>query len=270
MVTVHDIRQVVHGLGLAGKPLCVHSSLRSFGLVDGGATTVVAGLLDVGCTVVMPSFCNHFTIAPPEDMRPARNGWDYACDRNWPGSGRPPYTTGTNLIDRDMGAIPSTILAHPQRVRGNHPIDSFAALGPMAHDLIDQQTPVDVYAPLRALAERGGYVVLMGVGLDRMTALHLAEQMAGRKLLRRWALGPDGNPLMVATGSCSNGFPRLDDTLSPVDTCVNVGSSSWRIFPLREALDLAAGAIRANPEITRCADPSCIRCEDSIAGGPIL
>jgi len=56
-----------------------------------------------------------------------------------------------------------------------------------------------VFKPLRALSETGGYVVLMGVGLEAMTLIHLAEQMAGRNRFRRWANGPDGRPMEVAT-----------------------------------------------------------------------
>jgi hypothetical protein len=32
----------------------------------------------------------------------------------------------------------------------------------------------------------------------------------------------------------------------------------------------AADAIRASPDVTRCDDAECVRCQDGIAGGPIL
>jgi hypothetical protein len=41
------------------------------------------------------------------------------------------------------------------------------------------------------------------------------------------------------------------------------------MFPARPALDLAAAAIRAEPTITHCPDPTCLECADAIAGGPI-
>ncbi len=47
-VTRADVRAGIRRLGLAGLPLCVHSSLRSFGWVDGGPGTVISGLLDEG------------------------------------------------------------------------------------------------------------------------------------------------------------------------------------------------------------------------------
>jgi hypothetical protein len=34
-------------------------------------------------------------------------------------------------------------------------------------------------------------------------------------------------------------------------------------------VELAAAAIRDRPDITRCARPSCERCEDALLGGPV-
>lgn len=269
-ITVSDIQQAVRQLGLAGKPLCVHSSLRSFGRVEDGAQTVIDGLLADGCTILVPAFSGYFAIAPPEGMRPERNGWDYAVNWALPKSTRRCYTPDTELIDDDMGTIPAAVVAQPARRRGNHPLNSFAALGPLAGDLVRAQSPLNVYAPLRQLSERGGYVVLMGVGLDRMTALHLAEQNAGRTLFRRWSDDLDGKPMMVAIGSCSNGFPKLDGVLAQFERQIVVGESLWRVFPLRAVLAAAEQAMLDDPEITRCDDPDCERCDDAIAGGPIV
>lgn len=270
-VTRADIQAAVRRLGLQDTPLCVHSSLRSFGRVDGGENAVIDGLLAEGCAVLVPSFSSYFAIAPPEGMRLARNGWDYSVNWALPKSTRLRYTPDAGLIDSDdMGAVPVAVVSNRERLRGNHPLNSFAALGTMAGELIRDQSPLDVYAPLRKLADLGGYVVLMGVGLDRMTALHLAEQKAGRTLFRRWSDDPEGNPMMVAIGSCSDGFPNLDSVLAPLERQTVVGESLWRVFPLRETLAVAEKAMRDNPEITRCDDPDCERCDDAIAGGPIL
>lgn len=40
-VTMKDIRQAIRMLDLADQPLCVHSSLRSFGRVEAGAQTIL-------------------------------------------------------------------------------------------------------------------------------------------------------------------------------------------------------------------------------------
>jgi aminoglycoside N3'-acetyltransferase len=269
-VEIGEIRAAVVELGLGGMPLCVHSSLRSFGWVDGGADTVIDGLLAEGCTVMVPAFTQHYVLPPDEvAMRPARNAWEYEEEHDAPGVGRV-YSPDTTEIEGDLGTLPRTVVRREGRVRGGNPLNSFAAVGPLAHELIDGQAAMDVYAPLRALAGLGGSVVMMGVGLTSMTLIHLAEQEAGRALFVRWANGADGDVVMVEVGSCSDGFRRLEPALQPIERRVNVGESVWRVFPAGEAVQRAAAAIRAEPGITRCANESCTRCRDGVAGGPIL
>ena len=103
-----------------------------------------------------------------------------------------------------------------------------------------------------------------------MTLLHFAEEMAGRTLFRRWANDATGRPTMVEVGSCGRGFPNLAAVLDPVAKIHSVGESTWRVYPVKETLALAAQAIREDPTITRCPHDDCGRCRDAIAGGPIL
>jgi len=271
MVTVKDIRSATRDLALSGRPLCVHSSLRSFGWVEGGASAVVEALLAEGCTVMVPTFSCGFAVPPPPDLRPARNGWDYdTCTSSTDGIERI-YRPDTNEVDQEsMGAVPATVVGMPGRIRGNNALSSFTAIGPLSEDLMSSQAPLDLCAPFRALAEAGGSVVLMGVGLVRMTLLHLAEKMAGRNQFRRWSNGRDGRPMAVETGGCSDGFDKFETILSPLRTQRTVGESVWRVFPAKEVLQTAADAIRRDPHLTHCGDLECGRCEDSVRGGPIL
>lgn len=219
MVSIADIRQVARDLGLSSHPLCIHASFRAFGgVVEGGPATVVDGLLDEGCTVMVPTF-----------------------------RGKLP-------------AIPSVIFGKPDKVRGDHPICSFTAVGPLAHDLIDGQSPMDVFAPLRALVQLGGLVVLMGVGFDKMTLLHLAEQIAGRRLFYQ-----EG----IQTGGCSRGFVNLALFLNPLCWKGEVGRCLWTVFPAQTTLMRAKQVIEDNPMITHCGDENCWRCNMAVKGGPI-
>jgi aminoglycoside 3-N-acetyltransferase len=266
--TSADVTHAVRELGLSGKPLCIHSSLRSFGPVVGGADAVIDGLLDAGGTVLVPTFSDMFDIPPPPDLRPERNGWNYAAPCDAPEAKRS-YTPATNEVNAGMGAIPKALLSRAGRQRGNHALNSFAALGPDADELIAGQAPRDVYAPLRALVERDGWVVLMGVGLTRMTLLHLAELTAGRSLFLRWANDRDGQPMYVEIGSCSEGFDVFEPALAPLAREVRVGDSRWRAFPAGAVIDAAASAIRENPAMTHCGRPGCNVCPDAVRGGPV-
>lgn len=210
-----------------------------------------------------------FGVMPPPDLRPERNGSDYN-DPDWkPAGGDRVFDPSLNDVDESLGTLPRVLLRRPDRVRGNHPIASFAAVGPHAGRLLAKQAPLRVYAPLEALVRLGGNVLMMGVGLTRMTLIHLAEKRSGRTLFRRWANGPDGKPMMVEAGSCSEGFGNLEPALRPVRRTVVVGGSQWQIYPAGPALRIATHAIRRNQRITHCGE-DCVRCDDATAGGPVL
>ena len=274
-VAKRDVYAAAHTLGLSGRPLCVHVSLRSFGWVAGGAPTVIAGLLAAGCTLLVPTFSwETYAVAPLPHQRLAQNGtspgYYETSQHTLPGAARI-YTPDAPDIDRaDMGAIPAAVLAMPESVRGNHPLCSFAAVGPLADKLVALQQPLQVFAPLRALAETGGSVVLMGVGLTELTLIHLAEQLAGRNLFRRWANGSDGQPMAVEVGGCSDGFGKFEPILAPVMQSTVVGQSEWRVYPALETLKRLAQAIRNDPMMTHCGRTDCTRCDDAVLGGPIL
>jgi aminoglycoside 3-N-acetyltransferase len=271
-VTSGSIKQAIDALRLAGRPVGIHASLRSFGWVAGGPATVVEAFLSAGCTVLVPAFTSSFGAPPPAGWFLAQNACelaeeDVADPLDGPGRG---YTPDVPDVDENMGAIPAAVLAMPGRRRGDHPSGSFAAVGPLAGALIDGQSPLDQYAPLRALAALDGAVVLMGLGLRKMTLLHLAEAMAGRRAFRRWARGSDGRPIEVETGSCSKGFPNLEAVLRPLAQAIDVGHSHWSVYPAAATLDAAAAAIAAAPGITHCGGAGCRRCDDAVRGGPLV
>lgn len=266
-VSVDDIESAVRALDLDGSPICVHSSLRSFGHVEGGADAVVDGFLAAGSTLLVPSFTPH-RVPAPAGRRYPRNGTDYDAPpgEDWIDE---PYTSGTTLVGPRMGTIPRAVAGRPGRSRSAHPQNSFCAIGPLAEELTSGQEPLRPYVPFERLIERDGAVLLIGVGLDRMTLIHLAEVRAGRELFRRWAPAPDGGSIECRCGGCSTGFGALGPVLRPAERRAQVGRSPWRAFDAARALELAVGAIRREPDITRC-HPTCERCRDAIAGGPIV
>ena len=269
VVTGQDLKQALRSLGLSGRVVCLHSSLRSFGHLEDGAATVIRTFLDEKCTLLVPTFSSAFKVAPPPHLQFKRNGWDYSAARPRHGSNRI-YTPESFDIDREMGAIPAAVVTWPGHVRGNHPLDSLTAVGPHATELIAQQASLDVYAPLRALVRLKGVVILMGVGLERLTLLHLAEQEAGRTMFRRWANDERGRPMAVEVGGCSEGFGRLEPHLGDLMRKITVGHSNWMLFEADQVLARATAAIGADPDITHCNHAECKRCNDAIKGGPML
>lgn len=273
MILADDLAKAVDELVPANRPLMLHASLRSFAApIAGGADTLLDVLLMRGRTVLVPAFTEpQFGLAAaPATLRPARNGIDYTTLLAVPPQQEGTvYATDCGLINSGLGVFPATLISRASAVRGGHPLNSFAALGPHADALIAAQSPTDVYGPIRELAARAGLVLLIGVGLNRMTALHLAEQQSGRRLFLRWARSTDGQISMFEVGSCSNGFSRLEPVLRPYARTAIIGASQWQAYPARQIIDAATLAISEDQSIPHCDDNDCLRCRDSIAGGPL-
>jgi aminoglycoside 3-N-acetyltransferase len=257
-------------LGLSHRPVCIHASLRSFGHVAGGANSVVQAFLHEHCTLLVPSHSWNFAVTPSPDQWLPCNGWNYDVYAGPNAGNQKIFTSATTDIDKDMGAIAAAVVAHPAYVRGNHPLCSFSAVGPLALVLVKDQHPTDMYAPLEALAEMGGFVVLMGVDLRSLTLLHAAEKAAGRTMFHRWANDTQGCPMAVEVGGCSEGFNVFEPLLRPAMGTTIVGTSVWRVIAAQPALAIATAVIRAQPSITHCGVAACERCHDAVAGGPLF
>jgi aminoglycoside 3-N-acetyltransferase len=268
-IGLNELDYAIRWNGLSGAVICLHSSLKSFGRVEGGAETVLQAFLQNGCTLLVPAFTYDCEVPIPEGHHLARNAYnphDVSSYEDALG-----YDPSSDLISPEMGQIPARLLALPGHLRGAHPLNSFAALGPRAEALIRAQAALNVYGPYKVAFEReNAFLVLAGVDLTSATPLHYAEERAGRRLFRRWAKLADGSIIETEVGSCSDGFNRLLAPLHPLETQARVGQSLWRIYPLRPFIETASAVIRRDPEITRCIDPFCQRCADAIAGGPLL
>lgn len=272
MILASQLNRALDQLVRPASVLMVHASLRSFGEpIDGGADALLDALLARDRTVLVPAFTEpQFTVAAPTAMRPDCNGIDYATqDALSSTSASAIYTVDCRLINTGLGVLPATVLNRAGAVRGEHPLNSFAALGPLANELIARQSAADVYGPVQELVARDGVILLIGVGLNRMTAVHLAEQQSGRRLFLRWARGTDGQVGMFEVGSCSEGFPRLEPILDAYARTANIGASRWRAYPARRTLAAATATIAADQSITHCPNADCLLCRDSISGGPV-
>ncbi len=109
-LTREQIAEGLHRIGLrAGMDVMVHSSLKSFGRVEGGAPAVIGALTDVlteSGTLLLPTF-NHF--APWQPGGPAL--YDPA------------------LTPTSNGAIPETFRRMPGVWRSLNPSHPYAAWG---------------------------------------------------------------------------------------------------------------------------------------------
>jgi aminoglycoside 3-N-acetyltransferase len=257
-----EIAAAFGGLGAAGRPVCVHASLRSFGTLAAGPDTVIDAALAAGATLLVPTASFRTCLAPA----PGGAGRPFNAEDDGipPAQSPAAWDRCADFVDPAMGALPAAVLRRPARARGDHPLSSFTALGPGAAALVAGQRPLDVFAPLRALASAGGLVIGAGVGLTAITLIHLAERRAGLRLLRRWAVTGTGL-VECEHGGCSRGFERLADAVAEVETTVWVGPSRWRVWPAAALLERATDALRRDASAATCAVPGCARCRDLVA-----
>ena len=195
VVTKDDIIRGLRALGVRpGDLLQVHSSMKSFGHVEGGPAAVIEALrAAVGPegAAMMPTF-NHGA-AEIFDVKttPSSNGLLTETFRNLPG------------VRRSL-----------------HPTHPYAAIGRYADWLTQGHLEAGTFGvdcPLGKLAQMGGYCLMLGVGFKVCTAAHIGECKARVHCIGWWqGQGKirlaDGSVVVVAKDVWRNGPCRIEWT----------------------------------------------------------
>lgn len=179
LVLKNDVKTALKSLGVTeGQAIMVHTSLSSLGFVLGGAQIVIEALTEcVGesGTIMMPtqSWKNLDPAAGVHWEEPEE--WWQAIRDNWPAYDKDITLTNT------MGAVAEMFRKWPGTLRSDHPARSVAAWGKYAKYLTEHHDLSNIFgedSPIGRLYELDGYVLLMGVGYDKNTSLHLADVRA--------------------------------------------------------------------------------------------
>lgn len=266
-VTRADVVAGLADLGLEGRPVVVHASLKSVGWIEGGAAAVADALIGTCSTVLAPAFNFDSNCPPPDGDRPRQNGADYAFYENW-SRPRVPWFRESARIDPAMGSLPQALRDVPGTLRSDHPWHSWLAHGPDAQSLLVPHSWGTTNPPLERLAGIGGLVLLVGVGLTSCTAVHVAEERAGRRPFIRWNVHRDGVVRRIHVTGCAKGFDRLWPSCMDVFRYSQIGQARVYAADLSTLLGRLAEVIRSRPELTACS-ATCLRCRDAVRGGPL-
>ncbi len=254
MLNFNDLIVAFDRLGLQDKPVLAHASLRAFGKVDGAEDAVVTALIYSFAGVMMPTH-TYKTMVTPEGG-PTNNAMNYAR-REW---NRMAVAYNKDMpADAMMGIIPENLRQRPEAIRSMHPILSFAGIN--VDEALAKQTLNNPFAPILHLAEKEGWVLLLGVNHTVNTAIHVAERLAKRKQFTRWALNEDGSYSECAGfPGDSSGFQAIEKYIAPHSKIIQAGEATVTAIPLRILIKVAMEQIQKDPLALLCDSSECDRC----------
>lgn len=179
IVLKKDVLAALREVGVEkGQCVMVHASLSKLGYVCGGAQTIIEALLEsVGedGTLMMPSQ-SWRNLDPSAGVHwDVPEEWWPLIRENWPAYDKAITPTNT------MGAVAEMFRSWPGTLRSDHPARSVAAHGKYAQYLTADHDLSNIFgdgSPIEKLYELDGYVLLLGVGYDKNTSLHLADARA--------------------------------------------------------------------------------------------
>jgi len=253
-IRMRELLLGLRDLRLGEAPVIVHSSLKSFGQVEGGAATVVSTLAGVFEKVIVPTFTYKTMINPMSG--PPNNGITYGQHQEQNQNAE--FFTPRMPVDPLIGAIPELFRKHPLAKRTSHPIQSFAGIN--AEIILASQTMNDHLAPLGLLEQSDGWVLLMGVDHTVNTSIHYAEKLAGRKQFIRWALTPRGVVECPGFPGCSAGFQAIAEDMDKYTRKANIGEALIQAVPLKMLFKVVVARIKKDPLALLCQQEDCERC----------
>lgn len=215
-----------------GGVLLVHTSFRAIRPIERGPLGLIEALRD--------SLGPHGTLVMP----------------SWSGDDDQPFNPITSPASPDLGVVPDTFWRLPGVARSNHPF-AFAAAGPQAERITSGSLPVPPHgpeSPVGRIYDLEGQVLLLGVGHDADTMLHLTELVAGvpYRVPRYCTVLQDGRPVRVDYGEndhCCARFNLADEWLRArgLQREGRVGQAHARLARARDIVNLALEALAHDP-----------------------
>jgi aminoglycoside 3-N-acetyltransferase len=232
-----------------GGVLLVHTSFRAVRPVERGSHGLIEALLDaIGATgtLVMPS---------------------------WTGDDDEPFDPATTSASPDLGVTADAFWRLPGVRRSDHAF-AFAAVGPHAAQITGDPLPLPPHgpeSPVGRVHELDGQVLLLGVGHDADTTLHLAELLGGAayRVRKHCTALKDGRRMRVDYGEndhCCARFALADEWLRArgLQREGPVGHAHARLARARDIVQVALEHLASDPLLfLHPADAACVECDEA-------
>lgn len=247
-LTRSEVAAQLHTLGVeTGGVLLVHTSFRATRPVEGGPLGLIESLRDAlgpDGTLVMPS---------------------------WSGEDDQPFDRTTTSADPSLGVVADMFWRRPGVLRSDHCF-ACAAAGARASSILSDPLPLPPHipeSPVGRVHQEDGQVLLLGVGHDADTTLHLAELLAGvpYRLRRHCTVLRDGCPVRLDYGEndhCCARFALADDWLRAraLQSEGPVGHAHARLARARHIVEVALEQLAQDPLLfLHPPDAECPECD---------
>lgn len=241
----------------AGDIIMVHSSLSSFGHVEGGAEAVVDALIDAvgsGGIVMVPTLTATYAdgistgLAWNKQETPSR-----------------------------VGAVTEALRLRPDAHRSDHPTHSVAAVGRGAADLLKGHWPgttFNIEGPFGKYVKAGGKIVFLGVFPKCNTTLHAVEDWLGLPYMPDVQVlveKPGGGTEKVTASRSPTGhrdfydkggrIHRILDEAGVVNS-VHVNDVCIRVMPAKKVVGVTIAAELETPGVLLCEKSDCEFCRN--------
>jgi aminoglycoside N3'-acetyltransferase len=216
----------------AGGVLVVHTSFRVVRPVEDGPLGLIQALreaLGPDGTLVMPA---------------------------WPDDDNAPFDPVSTAASEDLGVVADTFWRQPGVVRSRH-VNAFAAYGPHAQEINADEFPLPPHipeSPIGRVYDLNGQVLLLGVGHEANTTLHLAELIADvpYRIPRSVTVFEAGQARQIEYGEndhCCELFRLADDWLRErgLQTEGPVGYGHARLMHSRNVVGVALEHLSRDP-----------------------
>ncbi len=252
VVSRAELAEQLRALGVTrGGVLLVHTSFRAVRPVECGPHGLIEALRDAlgpEGTLIMPS---------------------------WTGDADAVFDPLTTPASPDLGVVADAFWRLPGVIRSDHP-EAFAAIGPQAERILSDPLPLPPHipeSPVGRVRELDGQVLLLGVGHDADTTLHLAEILAGvpYRVPAYCTVLQDGRPVRIAFGEnnhCCRRFALADDWLRArgLQSEGRIGHAHARLARSRDIVAVAVEHLTHDLLIfLHAADAGCRDCDEARA-----